>query len=80
MVRYKVRDRVSPRHKHCDIIGPITILKERIQIDIKGEHVKGHQDDLVEFEELDRMSQLNVMMDLEAKEFMKELKISGKTR
>jgi hypothetical protein len=52
-------------------------LLQAIQYDIKntsigwqGSHVKGHQDDHSSFQQLDRISQLNILVDSMAKEFI----------
>jgi hypothetical protein len=53
-------------------------LLKAIQLELKNpfvtwkwKHVKGHQDDNVSFAQLDRPSQLNVMVDFIAKDFLK---------
>jgi hypothetical protein len=40
------------------------------QIKWSGAHIKGHQDDTIPFDKLDRPSQLNVLVDQMAKEFL----------
>ena len=77
VIRYKTKDKVTPRHEHCDIIGSIVKLRDIVAIDIECKHVEGHQDDYVEFDDLDRLSQLDVMMDNEAKLFMDDLETTG---
>jgi hypothetical protein len=53
-------------------------LLKAIQLELKNpfvtwkwKHIKGHQDDTVSFAQLDRPSQLNVMVDFIAKDFLK---------
>ena len=72
-LRYKEIDSVKPSMKHCDIISAMKKLWMVLPIDITCRHVKGHQDDLLDFEELDRFAQLNVMMDIDAKSLLEEL-------
>ena len=73
VTRYRNRDNVSPRHKHCDIMSPMVKLKDQISVPITCVHVKGHQDDWLEFDQLDRLAQVNVLMDQEAKDYMEEM-------
>ena len=42
-------------------------------IQLETQYVKGHQDDEVAFEDLDRISQLNVYMDIDAKYRLKRM-------
>ena len=62
---------VNPKQKHSDILSAIAKLKDKLSIDLDFIHVKGHQDDLQDYADLDRLGQLNVMMDIEAKELLK---------
>ena len=72
-VKYKGIDKLSPNTKHSDIVSAIKQRRQTLAIDIITRHVKGHQDDLMDFDELDRYAQLNVMMDIDAKSLSKEL-------
>ena len=45
-------------------------LRSELCFDITCTHVKGHQDAEQEFDDLDRPSQLNVIMDDSAKQFL----------
>jgi hypothetical protein len=62
--------KVSHRQKHSDILRAIHFLKLQIPISWTFSEVKGHQDDFIQYEDLDRVSQLNVMCDAEAKRFL----------
>ena len=56
--------------KHADIIRGIQMIVSKLRthsILVKFFHLDGHQDDVLLFEELDRPSQLNVLMDHAAK-------------
>ena len=51
----------------------ILAIRNKVQatnITWKYKHVKGHQDDYREYDSLDRMSQLNVLMDGSAKAYL----------
>lgn len=63
--------RVTYVHAHIDLIRAIRKLKSILPVQLTIEHVKGHQDDNKNFGELDRMSQLNVEADTEAKRYLR---------
>ena len=69
-------DKVSPNAKHCNITSAIKKLRSLLPIAITCKHVKGHQNDEIDFEDLDRIAQLNVMMDIDAKSLLEEIKAS----
>ena len=62
----------SPDQAHFDLIGGIWKLRSEVKIDWKFHWVAGHQDDHVEYEDLDRWGQLNVQMDTLAKQHWKD--------
>jgi hypothetical protein len=58
-------------HDAChDILKAIRYELSFEQIKWSGAHIKGHQDDTIPFDKLDRPSQLNVLVDHMAKEFL----------
>ena len=59
--------RCSPKHKHSDILSALNQRMAMLSITLTAKHVKGHQDNEIDYEDLDRISQLNVDMDLDAK-------------
>ena len=64
---------IQTSRKHFDIIQAIQNIKKRTTITWVFRHVKGHQDDIKEYNDLDRWEQLNVHSDLLAKERMQKL-------
>ena len=67
------RQRVVPRISHGDLVRAIRLMMSEIPIEISVEHVYGHQDDLVRYDDLPRLAQLNVQMDSCAKAKVVEL-------
>ena len=63
--------RVTYVHAHIDLIRAIRKLKSLIPVKLTIEHVTGHQDKTKNFGDLDRMSQLNVEVDNEAKRYLR---------
>ena len=63
----------SPNHKHSDILSAMNKINRSIPITINPVHVKGHQDDSCEYNELDRLAQINVDMDWKAKELLSQI-------
>ena len=63
----------SPKQKYADILSALNILITNLPIELITVHVKGHQDDQVGYKNLDRLSQLNVDVDYEAKRALKVL-------
>jgi hypothetical protein len=55
-------------YKHFDLISSIHTSIAISKIKWKFCHIKGHQDDLLDYEELNRLEQLNIATDLMAKE------------
>jgi hypothetical protein len=65
--------KVSLSTAHADIIRAIRVIKAQLPISVDFEHVYGHQDDLLSFQDLPRMAQLNVQMDHRAKRHLVQL-------
>ena len=65
--RYKGIDKISPNTKHCDIISTIKKLRMVQLINVTCKHIQKHQYDVLDFKDLERFVQLNVMMDCDAK-------------
>jgi chemotaxis response regulator CheB len=59
--------------KHTDLIQAIRKIVLELPIVVVFKDVMGHQDKHVLFEDLDRPSQLNVQVDLEAKPYLQYL-------
>lgn len=59
--------------KNYDLVYAIKQCIDRCNFEVEFLHVKGHQDDDVEYENLDRWAQLNVDADTLAKERMTEI-------
>ena len=57
----------SPQHKHSDLISAMAKIRDNLEVTFRSVHVRGHQDDKKEYEDLDRLAQINVDMDLAAK-------------
>ena len=45
---------------HSDIISPVQHLEESLSIEIKATHIIGHEDEYVAFEDISRLTQMNV--------------------
>jgi hypothetical protein len=65
--------KVSLSTAHTDLIRAIRVIKHKLPISVTFEHVYGHQDDLLSFEDLPRLAQLNVKMDQNAKDRLLQL-------
>ena len=76
VTKYKSSDKVTPRQKHSDITSAMIALHERLPVKVRCEHVEGHQDEQADYETLDRLAQLNVMMDRQAKDFLDKVEKS----
>ena len=61
-------DIIKSSRKHFDLISAITNIMKESEIQYNRVHIKGHQDDIFEFDQLTRLEQLNVAADLIAKE------------
>ena len=59
--------------KHLDLVRAIRKLHTSLPIDVRFQDIEGHQDDDVEYEDLDRPAQLNVDMDRTAKAYLRKL-------
>lgn len=53
---------------HFDILFSISQLYQQIPIQITFHHIHGHQDKILSYHQLQRPSQLNIMMDTKAKQ------------
>ena len=62
--------RVPPKRKHSDILRAIRRVHSEIPVTLNFEHVRGHQDETVAYQDLDTPSKLNVDCDLIAKSFL----------
>ena len=65
------KDRIPPNRKHVDLIQEISKINANSPITVNFEHVYGHQDDFVAFNDLPREAQLNVICYQEAKDFLR---------
>jgi len=61
---------VNAESPHADMILAIRNKVQATNITWKYKQVKGHQDDYRDYDSLDRMSQLNVLMDGSAKAYL----------
>ena len=68
MVESATRQTVNTRMNSCDLLSACAALNELIPIELKYQHVKGHQDSTTNFSKLSFPSQLNVLMDGLAKD------------
>ena len=66
---YKI---IKTNRKHFDLIQAIKEAREKSPISWTFRHVRGHQDDIKEYDDLNRWEQLNVQADTLAKERMHE--------
>ena len=57
----------SPKHKHADLLSGVSGLLKLNLFSTSPKYVKAHQDDTIQYDKLDRMSQMNVRMDWMAK-------------
>ncbi len=62
------RRRVRTGTKHADLIRNLRYIKGKYRFDVTYLHVKAHQDDMIAYEDLPLVEQLNVMCDLLAKQ------------
>ena len=58
----------STRKKHFDLLSILFLSMQQCPFTINFKHVKGHQDDLLNFNQLDQWEQMNVIADYNAKE------------
>jgi len=65
--------RIPTSWAHSDILKTIMLNCEKLSFNVHYSHVKAHQDDSVNFAELSRPSQLNCMMDYQAKKALWDL-------
>jgi hypothetical protein len=57
---------------HVDLVRAIRVIKSKLPIKVHFEHIYGHQDDYLSFDNLPRLAQLNVEMDQIAKDQLME--------
>ncbi len=62
--------RISCKMKQSDIISACIQLHQALPIQIEYQHVKGHQDELKKYDELNKMERANVRMDNTAKNIL----------
>ena len=65
--------KVPTSKSHSDVLRSIRLVCLEMPIDITFHHIKGHQDDTIMYDNLDRPSQLNVDCDLVAKAGLRRL-------
>lgn len=63
---------IEPNRKHFDIIASIWRLMDTVKTEWSFIHIDSHQDDFIPFANLDRLAQLNVLVDSEAKQICYE--------
>ena len=63
---------INSRQSCCDLLSACARLKDKLPIQIKWAHVKGHQDDETPLHHLSIPAQLNVLMDGIAKNMLEE--------
>ena len=61
---------IKSNRKHFDLIQAIQNAKDKSPLQWKFRHIKGHQDEVKEYTDLNRWEQLNVQADIIAKERM----------
>ena len=66
------RESLSTRYTSCDLLSACIALKEKIPIQLEFVHVKGHQDDEVDTNQLSLPAQINVLMDSLAKDLLRQ--------
>lgn len=72
-LRYLTSDKCAMRFFHSDLLTVATRIRDRLQIEIEFNHVKGHQDSKKSFEQLSQPAQLNVQVDALAKTFRRHI-------
>ena len=70
---YQDRRRISQMNKHVDLIRKMRHINSTSAITVSFEHVYGHQDEDMGFDDLPRPAQLNVICDWEAKCYLRDL-------
>ena len=63
-------NRIPCRCKHSDILKKIMVNCQNLTFACSYSHVKAHQDDDMSYQYLSRISQLNYIMDDQAKKFI----------
>ena len=64
---------VPTSRKHADLVRAIRRLNAELPIKVHFRHVYGHQDRVLQFDRLDRLSQLNILADEAAGDHLNEL-------
>jgi hypothetical protein len=67
---FNLSAQVNLQDSNYDLLQAIHFELNRSHNSWKGVHIKGHQDDIIAFDKLDRPSQLNFLVDQMAKEFL----------
>ena len=70
-------DNASVRQNDYDLLSGIHSLRSKLNITIRWSHVKSHQDDHINFENLSHLSKLNVKADTFAKQFASAQNFQG---
>jgi hypothetical protein len=65
--------KINQNTRHADLIRAIRRLKASLPIQVTFVHVGGHQDNTTAFQDLPRLAQLNIEMDLKAKARLQSL-------
>jgi hypothetical protein len=68
--------KINSSRKHFDMLGAIHNALELSPLKWEFHHIRGHQDDLLEFQDLGRDEQLNVMADTLAKEKLRSFALT----
>ena len=56
-------EKINPKQKHSDILSEVFRLLQKNIIHLTYRHVSGHQDRFTMYEDLPRVSQMNIRMD-----------------
>jgi len=63
--------------KHADLLQAICLARKQCLVSLRFQYVAGHQDDLMRFEDLPLLAQLNVQADSMAKQALHVLVAQG---
>ena len=72
MVEFANTENIHPNFSNSDILSACAKLNNKIPLELRYEHIKGHQDDNISFDRLSIPAQLNVLMDSLAKDLLKD--------
>jgi len=73
MATHGNRDWLSVTNKQSDMLSATVATVDTLSVTITPLHIKGHQDDHVQYNDLDRLARMNVDMDRLAKETLHHL-------